>query len=221
MKTKDENRMANASVATRIVVFQQQDSGVAKISGIKEYGHGIEIADVFGIDAMLPEIIDDPETYIKRDFEADLVLDFLKHPDLSAYLADICQERNIPLVASGRKNAKAITPFTCCGLGRLSSLGAYAAQFGMPELEVKTEGENVAAIHVVRGAPCGATWQVVPRVIGLPVSKAISAMAREVQYLCVADPSNFDPISGKSPLHYAGDVHAVALKKALAGEEKK
>ena len=30
------------------------------------------------------------------------------------------------------------------------------------------------------------------------------------------DPSGFDPISGKSPLHYAGDVHAAALKKAIS-----
>jgi hypothetical protein len=54
------------------------------------------------------------------------------------------------------------------------------------------------------------------RVIGLPLDEAISTLAREVQYICYADPSAFDPISGKSPLHYAGDVHAAALKKALA-----
>ena len=39
-----------------------------------------------------------------------------------------------------------------------------------------------------------------------------------MQYLCVADPSSFDPISGKSALHYAGKVHAAALKKALSEE---
>jgi hypothetical protein len=49
----------------------------------------------------------------------------------------------------------------------------------------------------------------------LPVEEAISTLAREVQYICYADPSAFDPISGKSPLHYAGDVHAAAFKKAL------
>ena len=48
-----------------------------------------------------------------------------------------------------------------------------------------------------------------------PAEEAAVTFAREVQYLCVADPSAFDPISGKSSLHYAGDVHAAALKKAL------
>jgi hypothetical protein len=77
------------------------------------------------------------------------------------------------------------------------------------------ENGRVASIKVKRGAPCGATWDVLARVIGLEVKEAISTLAREVQYICYADPSAFDPISGKSPLHYAGDVHAAALKKAL------
>ena len=78
------------------------------------------------------------------------------------------------------------------------------------------DGGRIQSIAVERGAPCGATWDVLARVIGMPVQEAISTLAREVQYICYADPSAFDPISGKSPLHYAGDVHAAALKKALA-----
>ena len=84
-------------------------------------------------------------------------------------------------------------------------------------MEVKNDKIN--SIEVKRGAPCGATWDVLSRVIGLPFDEAISTLAREVQYLCYADPSAFDPISGKSPLHYAGDVHAAALNKAFS--EKK
>ena len=78
------------------------------------------------------------------------------------------------------------------------------------------ENDRIVSIKVERGAPCGATWDVLPRVIGLGLHEAVSTLAREVQYLCYADPSGFDPISGKSPLHFAGDVHAAALKKALA-----
>jgi hypothetical protein len=37
----------------------------------------------------------------------------------------------------------------------------------------------------------------------------------EVQYFCVADPSDWDPISGKSAVHFAGDVHRSALARAL------
>ncbi|MBW2505700.1 MAG: hypothetical protein JRD19_01355 [Deltaproteobacteria bacterium] len=89
----------------------------------------------------------------------------------------------------------------------------------MPEYSVEIENGRIASIEVKRGAPCGATWDVLARVVGLPLEEAISTLAREVQYICYADPSAFDPISGKSPLHYAGDVHAAALKKAIS--EKK
>jgi hypothetical protein len=86
----------------------------------------------------------------------------------------------------------------------------------LPEYKVKTKEGIIESIEAKRGAPCGATWDVLAKVIGLPVGEAISTLAREVQYICYADPSSFDPISGKSPLHYAGDVHAAALKKALS-----
>jgi hypothetical protein len=36
----------------------------------------------------------------------------------------------------------------------------------------------------------------------------------------VANPSRFDPISGKSPVHYAGHVHGAALQKAIDKAKK-
>jgi hypothetical protein len=37
----------------------------------------------------------------------------------------------------------------------------------------------------------------------------------EVQFFCSADPANWDPIYGKSPVHFAGHIHDAALKKAI------
>ncbi|MBE9519600.1 MAG: hypothetical protein IME97_00625 [Proteobacteria bacterium] len=98
----------------------------------------------------------------------------------------------------------------------MQSAGEYGKQFGLPEYKIEVSNSRISSIEVRRGAPCGATWDVLANVIGLPVEEAITTLAREVQYICYADPSSFDPISGKSPLHYAGDVHAAALKKALS-----
>ncbi len=200
---------------TRIAVFEQNGSGQFKIKGISEFGRNIVISDIFAIEASLPTFIDEPERYIIDRFSADLVLDFLIHPDLSYYLAELCSRKGIPVVASGKKIPDAITPFTCCGLGRYGKLAAYGEQFGRPELNIVVKAGRIEQIEVRRGAPCGVTWQVVPRIIGRPVEEAAYTMAREVQYLCAADPSKFDPLSGKSSLHYAGDVHAAAVKKAL------
>ena len=76
-------------------------------------------------------------------------------------------------------------------------------------------------MDVIRGAPCGATWEAAPRVIGMPVDEAAVRIGLEVQYLCVADPAGWDPIHGKSPVHFAGKVHQQAFLKALRTGGKK
>lgn len=69
-------------------------------------------------------------------------------------------------------------------------------------------------IQVERGAPCGATWEAARRVEGLPVDEALVRISLDVQYYCAADPSGWDPIHGHSPLHFAGDIHKAALRRA-------
>lgn len=199
---------------TRLIIFQQHGSGEVKISGIKQYGRNITIAAVFNIDTTLPEIIDNPQEYINDNFSGDIVLSFLKHPDLIDHLITICDKKKIPVIAAGKKNRGAITPFTCCGLGQYKNLADYGSQFGFPEFAIELQGDKISKIKVIRGASCGATWQAAKKVIGLTIDQAAIIMGRETQYLCCADPSDFDPISGKSAVHYAGHVHSAALKKS-------
>ena len=87
----------------RIVVFQQNGSGEKKIEGIREYGRGLFDLQCIHIDEELPPVIDDASDYLPAEIEADLVLDFLQHPDLSHDLAEMCRRRGIPVVASGKK----------------------------------------------------------------------------------------------------------------------
>ncbi len=68
---------------------------------------------------------------------------------------------------------------------------------------------------MIRGAPCGATWDAAIRMIGLPVEEAIIRIGLETQFFCTANPAGWDPIYGKSPVHFAGDVHKAALQKAI------
>ena len=81
---------------------------------------------------------------------------------------------------------------------------------------MKVAGGKIAGVDVVRGAPCGATWDAAQRVVGLSAQDAAVRIGLEVQYFCVADPSAWDPISGKSPVHLAGEFHKAGLKKALS-----
>ncbi len=198
-----------------IIVFQQQGSGEAKINGIRQHGSGLTISEIFNLPIQLPDFIDDPEEFFSEDFNGDLVLSFLKHPDLLHHLSTLCTQKDIPLIASGKKCEGAITPVTCCALSKNLGLGTYGEQFGIPEYEVELEGNKITKMRVKRGASCGATWQVIPRIIGLTTEAAMECIARETQYLCPTDPSNFDPITGKSALHIAGNLHAKALDKAI------
>jgi hypothetical protein len=199
-----------------ILVFEQNGSGAQKISGIKRFGNPDDTVTIVDIDARLPEFVDEPEDYIdEKSMDGDLVLNYLTHPDLSHYLIELCTEKKIPIVSSGKHSDKGYTPFTCCGLGRHKKLGSYGEYFGFPEYRVELEGEIIRNIQVIRGAPCGATWDTISEVIGVPIDEAMSLLPRLVQYHCTANPGRFDPITGKSPVHYAGYVHRAALKKAI------
>ena len=98
----------------KILVFQQNRKGESKIAGIRKYGGNRFHIDIISIDEDLPPIIDDARQFFPGKIEADLVLDFLQHPDLSYDLAQLCSEMKIPLVASGKKlhPVHAITPPT-------------------------------------------------------------------------------------------------------------
>ena len=98
----------------KIVVFQQNGSGEYKITALKKFGNDRISLDIISIDEDLPDIIDDPYDFIPQDFSADLVLDFLKHPDLAHDLASACRDRSIPIIASGKKSLikEVITPPT-------------------------------------------------------------------------------------------------------------
>ena len=87
----------------KILVFQQNGSGESKIQGIRRYGKERFIIETVSIDVALPPILDDTRGYLPSEIQADLILDFLEHPDLSHDLAVACRARSIPIVASGKK----------------------------------------------------------------------------------------------------------------------
>lgn len=197
-----------------VIVFQERGSAEQKIAGVKKFGQGITFTDICSIDVLLPDFIDDPDMFIDNDFSADLVLNYLKHPDLVDHLITLCETKGIPVISPGKKGG-GFTPFTCCGLGKNDKLGIYGERFGLPEYKIVLDNDRISKIEVLRGAPCGATWDALQEYLGCSVEEALSYIPRHVQYFCSADPSSFDPVSGKSPVHFAGYVHVAALKKAI------
>ena len=205
------------SLRQRLMVFQQNGSGEKKIAGLRKYGSDLFEIEVYNIDAVLPIVLDDTSAYLPKDISCDLVLDFLRHNDLSTDLARLCEKKNIPFIASGKKTLgkEAITPPTCCGLPRLPGLGNYGEHFGAPEFHVEIEAGKIVDVQVVRGAPCGASWEVAKRLIGHPLEDAVRKIGLDTQFYCYADPAGWDPIYGKSPVHFAGKIHSKGLLKEI------
>ncbi len=220
----DEKHRCRIDRPLKILVLQEGGRGESKIEGIRRHGGGrFEITSIT-IDEALPPVVDDASAYLPDTIDADLVLDFLKHPDLSHDLALLCREHGVPIVASGKKTTVpgTHTPPVCCALARHRELGEYSRCFGMPEFEVAVEAGTIKTVSVRRGAPCGATWAAAERIQGQSVAEAPVRIGLDTQFFCSADPSNWDPMWGKSPVHLAADLHraalAAALKKAGAGD---
>ncbi len=99
-----DNNNVNPKKAQHILVFQQNKSGESKVYGMREHGGNQFVLETISIDEALPTVIDDGREYLPSDIKTDLVLDFLKHPDLSHDLGILCRELGIPVVASGKKS---------------------------------------------------------------------------------------------------------------------
>jgi hypothetical protein len=200
-----------------IWVYHQDTRGLGKIEGIRRLGGNAFKLKVISVDAALPSFIEETDPYLPDPVGADLVLDYLLHPDLNLALAEKCKQSGIPLIASGKKQPleNAITPRTCCALTQQKGLGNYGKLFGLPEYRIGIEDGRIASVETLRGAPCGATWDAGQRIIGYSVEEAPVRIGLETQFYCVADPASWDPITGKSPVHIAGELHKAALLRAL------
>ena len=80
---------------------------------------------------------------------------------------------------------------------------------------MEIEDGKIADIRVVRGAPCGATWEAARRLIGHPVEDAVRKVGLDTQFYCSANPAGWDPMYGKSAVHFAGKIHSKELQKAI------
>ena len=213
----DKHNACNTDPPLKILVFQEGGRGESKVKGIQRHGQNQFDITLVTIDQPLPPVVDDASEYLPETISADLVLDFLKHPDLSHDLALLCQRMGIPIVASGKKTTVdgTHTPPVCCALARYRELGPYSRCFGAPEFNVTVQDGVIGDVTVHRGAPCGATWEAASRMKGTRVEDAPVRMGLDTQFFCTSDPSNWDPIWGKSPVHFAGNIHSKALEKAL------
>src|SRR5512136_326843 len=185
---------------------------------------------------VLPGFIEDPEEFIKnlnldpKVFEADLLILYTFHPDLTPEIVKMAGQRGVKaaIIPGGIGRAGSIGELEkiaekynihievdeiCCTLDKcgVDVIDKFAEKLGKPELEVETKDGRISSVKVLRGSPCGSTWHAAAGLVGKTVEEA-PALAGLLcqQYPCRA-------VRGTpGGIHTSADLHKDALERALS-----
>jgi len=140
----------------------------------------------------LPLVIEDEAIIPVEAKIADVVLDYSVHPEILYWL----------------KEAKKIFTHSPSKLPNVISLTCFCAEdivdiFGKPRFDLKIESGVIKKARVITTAPCGATFEVAKKLIGLNIEEAPQKTGLCAQFYCTGK---------KDTLHCAGMMHLHAVK---------
>lgn len=143
----------------------------------------------------LPTFIED-ETIIPEEAKrADVILDYTKHPEIPHLLKAVKKIFNRLQVSLPN-----VTSLTCfCSADIVDG-------FGLPRFELEIEAGWITKVRVLTTAPCGATYEVAKKLIGISIEEAPQKAGLFAQFNCTGK---------KDTLHCAGRVHLNAVKTAI------
>lgn len=184
---------------------------------------------------ILPEFIEDPEAFVRdlkldpRIFDSDILILYTLHPDLTPEIIRQAGEHGVraAIVPGGMGRAGSIGELEriaerygiyievdeiCCTLEEcgIPEVDEFARALGRPKIEVMAEDGRIRGVRVLRGSPCGSTWQMAEGLLGRSVEEAPSLAGLLCQqYPCRA-------VRGTpGGIHTSGDLHKVAMERAL------
>lgn len=187
------------------------------------------------VPAVMPGFIEDPEEFVRdlnldpRIFEADLMILYVFHPDVTPEIVRLAGEKGVKaaIIPGGIGRAGSIGELEgiaekygihievdeiCCTLEKcgVPAVDEFAEKLGRPELEVETKDGRIASVKVLRGSPCGSTWHSAEGLVGKTAAEAPSLAGLLCQqYPCRA-------VRGTpGGIHTSGDLHKDALERAL------
>lgn len=186
----------------------------------------------------LPGFIDDPEEFLERlalddaVFNADIMISYSLHPDLTAAIAYRAGQKGVKglIIPGGAAKApiKELEQISrkygmyieveeiCCTLSDNPAIHEFSSKLARPVLEIETENGKVSDVRVVCGAPCGSTWQMAEGLIGTKTEDAPAKAGLLIQqYPCRAVRGNLGGI------HRSAEIHKSAVEKALASKSRK
>jgi len=188
------------------------------------------------------DLLDNPEKYLPKNMpECDLILSLGLPSDLQYTLPIIAKKTKAKAVIAPIDNPNWIRPGLrkqiqkelaeigvasafpkpFCSLEKMGNLyiDTFAEHFGRPILEIETSRGLIHGVQVKRGAPCGSTWFIAERLIGIETSqqKVRDEVAKAHHaYPCLAS-MIIDPERGDTILHKSQYIIREAVEKKKEG----
>ena len=224
----------------RLLVFTDGDYGLRILENIRLRGPpDWEVTDV-PLPESLPSIVEEPDLMIDGlvpEGAWDLILFMGESPSAFSLLPSIVARSSskaviapvddyswLPLGLEGQVRSEldelgvaSIFPRTFCTLSPpgVASIDEFAEVFGVPLLKIEVGEGRVESVEVLKGAPCGSTWFMAEKLVGVEVSEAGARAGTYVQiYPCLAS-RYIERLLGDAPIHVAGHIAERAVEKAL------
>jgi len=188
----------------------------------------------------LPPLIEEPETILKgldlskgwdlliylgeSPSAATLIPGVVELTGVEAVIAPVDRYPWLPLGLENQLRAEldemgveAVFPRPFCSLTPrgFDIVDRFAERFGMPRLRIDVEDDVIRDVEVLRGAPCGSTWFMAERLIGVGVEEAAERAGLLVQiYPCLASRDGEPPFDD-APIHISARLAMKAVERAL------
>ncbi|AFV23508.1 hypothetical protein Mpsy_1300 [Methanolobus psychrophilus R15] len=180
----------------------------------------------------LPGFIDEPEGFLSdlalddAVFRSDIVITYSLHPDLTAAIAQKAGKDGArALIVPGGASKAPVKELEhisekygmyievediCCTLSDNPAIYDFSSKLASPILDIETDNGKVSHVRVIRGAPCGSTWQMAKELIGTKIEDAPARAGLLIQqYPCRAVRGTLGGI------HQSAEMHKNAVEKAL------
>ncbi|KYO64937.1 DUF166 domain-containing protein [Thermovenabulum gondwanense] len=226
------NKMGKGCISSECLEYKK--------SQVKDFTPNI--AGLIFFPTVLPEILDEPESYLPDELpEHNVLIAAGVHPDLLVDLLKRAKKAGCKVFIAPKEDPKWIDKYLesklkkiCeeCGIEYLfpkpfcsvkktvsKLIDDFLTEFkmGMPEYRVEVDKKGyITGVEVIRSAPCGATYFVAYGLLGKRMGEEAINTANRLwhAYPCIAS-NAVDGETGDSVMHLAAHINLKAAEKNL------
>ena len=191
---------------------------------IPEEGYAEDLVDEL-VKRLLPDRTYDLLLFLAEEAGAFMLLpELIYRLDVGALIGPVDDYRAMPRGLERQLSEELeetgvsfVFPRPFCSLsGGEGPIRTFSQRFGSPKLEIELDGDVVKAVRILRGSPCGSTYYMARKLVGVSIEKAPSLAGLYVQtYPCLASHVE-DPLIGEDLIHVSASLAKHAVEKAIA-----